>query len=101
MFITYFLKFLQLFSKNYRYKLVVLTILSVVCGFLEFLGVAVVFPLIIIMLAPDKVHNFAFLNRYEIFQNDSIMLYLGGVIVFAFLVKNIMMIFCEDLRIKQ
>ena len=93
MFITYFLKFLQLFSKNYRYKLVVLTILSVICGFLEFLGVAVVFPLIIIMLAPDKVHNFAFLNRYEIFQNDSIMLYLGGIIVFAFLVKNIMMIY--------
>ena len=93
MFLTYFLKFLKIFSDNYRLKLVYLTFISVLCGFLEFLGVALVFPLIVVILQPEQVSQIPIVGNYfkDVSQNASILFGFG--IVLAFVIKNLFMIY--------
>jgi len=92
MFINYFSKFLQLFSQNYKSKLIILIILSVFCGLFEFLGVAMVFPLIIFILNPTQSTDIIFLPN-KLPDNSNLLLILGALIVLAFLFKNLLMIY--------
>ncbi len=92
MFITYFSKFLRMFSQNYKAKFIVLVVLSVFCGLFEFLGVAMIFPLITFILNPLQVSNIKFLP-VNLAENTNLLLILGLLIVFAFVIKNLLMIY--------
>lgn len=93
MFITYFLIFLKNFSKNYTKELISLTIISTICGFLEFFGLALVFPLITIILSPTNTNIILIKKLSTITDNNQCMLILCLLIVSSFIFKNLFMIF--------
>jgi len=93
MFTTYFFKFLKLFSRGYELKLLILFIMSVIAGFLEFVGIAMIFPLIVLILQPEQVQNLPYLSsiaqKFGVVQTISA---IGGVIIAIFILKNLFMI---------
>ncbi len=88
MFTAYFAKFLKLFSKGYETRLALLFFMSFFAGMLEFLGIALIFPLIILILSPEKALNLPYLGTFG--ENTIIVLTVG--IVGAFVLKNLFMI---------
>lgn len=93
MFTSYFYKFLKLFSKGYEVKLSVLFIMSVIAGFLEFLGIAMIFPLIILILQPEQLSNLPYLSALgQKFDTPFSITLIGLSIVAVFILKNIFMI---------
>lgn len=93
MFTSYFYKFLKLFSRGYKTKLLILFVMAIVAGFLEFLGIALIFPLVILILQPEQLNHLPFISiiGQKIGTTPAVSL-IGISIVTIFILKNLFMI---------
>lgn len=90
MFFENFKKFILYYGKGQYYKLAGFTIMSLIAGFLEFLGVALIYPFIMLIIQPDAV-NF---SKYVNIDNNMVYgLLLGFGVLLIFILKNLFIIF--------
>jgi len=104
MFIENFKKLIQYYGKGRKLKLVGFSVLSLFAGSLEFLGIAFIYPFIMLMINPEGVIHTKYYKAYEAFihiDNVIINTFIIGVLVFLlFVLKNLFMIFCMYLQNK-
>ena len=93
MFFGRFSKFLQYFGENYKIKLIYMIFMSFMFSFLDFLSIVLVFPFIMIMINPNRViHNPVAMfaqNHVHIYGVNKMIVFIGGLIAAAIIIKNI------------
>ncbi len=95
MFLKYFFILLRLFGKNFKSELISLFILSVIGGFLELMGIAMIFPVILVITSKSSGEGkiiIDFISDYlPSMSSETIALLLLLVMVGIFIFKNIFM----------
>ena len=80
-----FIKFIKYFGKGREGRLLAFTGMSFVAGCLELLGVALVYPFIMLIIQPERLAKIPFITL----ENNSFTGLLIGFLVLAiFLLKN-------------
>lgn len=104
MFIENFSNFIKCYGKGRKLKLFGFFILSLTAGALEFLGISLVYPFILLIIKPQSVVHTkyyadfaAFFNMHNALINAFI---LGGIVALVFIAKNLFMIFSLYLQNK-
>ena len=89
-----FLKFIKYYGKNRSIKIFLFICISVLAGCLEFIGVGLVYPFLIMVIKPNNS-----INLFNNFINEFYQLVLiGFLIILMFVLKNILMIVCYKLE---
>ena len=92
MYLENFNKFLKYFGKGRYLKLLGFTGLSLVAGCLEFIGIALVYPCILLIINPDALSTFHHIK----IDNTAVNGFLIGISIIAvFLLKNAFIIFTQ------
>ncbi len=97
MFLKVFYKFILEYANGYKFKLFLITVFSFIMGLFEFLGLALIFPFMMI-LAGDK--TFLSLPIFDNLFNSanlsvkSLAAILCFAIIFIYILKDIFMILC-------
>lgn len=104
MFIENFSNFIKCYGKGRKLKLFGFFILSLTAGALEFLGISLIYPFILLIIKPQSIVHTkyyadfaAFLNIHNTLINAFI---LGGIVALVFIAKNLFMIFSLYLQNK-
>lgn len=104
MFIENFTSFIKCYGKGRKLKLFGFFILSLAAGALEFAGISLIYPFILLIIKPQSIVHTkyyadfaAFLNIHNTLINAFI---LGGIVSLVFIVKNLFMIFSLYLQNK-
>lgn len=104
MFVENFIKFIKYYGRGRKIKLLGFFILSLIAGFWEFLGIALIYPFILLIVKPENViftkyySSFsAFFHVYDVLINALI---LGFIVTLLFVAKNLFMIFSSYLQNK-
>jgi len=96
MFIGNLRKFIGYFGKGRKIRLLGFFILSLIAGFFEFIGIALVYPFVLLIINPQSVINSSYYIKFsEIFQiKDALVgsFIIGLFVVLLFILKNIFMI---------
>ncbi len=96
MFIENFTKFIRYYGKGRRLKLFGFLLLSLITGFFEFLGIAVIYPFILLIVKPESIiYSKYYIEFVKIFHIHNVIIsafVLGAVITFLFIAKNIFML---------
>lgn len=104
MFVENFTKFMKYYGDGRRLKLFGFFLLSLVVGFMEFLGIALIYPFILLIINPESIiHTKYYLHFVRFFHINDILMsafLLGFIVVFLFIVKNLFMIFFVYLQNK-
>ncbi len=91
-------KFLKYYGKGRYIKLFGFTGLSLIAGCLEFLGVALVYPFILMIIQPEALPNtFKFIRIENTLQNG---LLIGFSVFLIFILKNAFIIFIQYMQSK-
>jgi len=96
MFVENFTKFIKYYGEGQKLKLFGFFILSLIAGGFEFLGIALIYPFILLIIDPERVVNtkyYLYLVRFS--HIDDILMnafLLGFFVVFIFIAKNLFMI---------
>lgn len=89
-------KFLKYYGKGKMLKFGIFFLMSLVSGFLELMGVALIYPFILVIISPNTVNNYKIYDWAQSFfpniNESSFALILGGIIFGLFIFKNIFMI---------
>lgn len=104
MFVEDFTNFIKYYGRERKIKLFGFFLLSLIAGFWEFLGIALIYPFILLIVKPENIiytkyySNFAdFFHVYDSFTNALI---LGLIVTLVFVAKNLFMIFSLYLQNK-
>lgn len=104
MFIENFTSFIKCYGKGRKIKLFGFFLLSLTAGALEFVGISLIYPFILLIIHPQSIVHTkyyadftAFLNIYNTLITAFI---LGGIVALVFIVKNLFMIFSLYLQNK-
>lgn len=96
MFVENFNKFIEYYGKGRKIKLFGFFILSLIAGYFEFLGIALIYPFILLIIRPNSVIHTkyytdfaAFFHVHDVLINAFI---LGVIVTFLFIAKNMFMI---------
>ena len=104
MFIEDFKKFINYFGNKRKLKLLGFILLSLIAGALEFIGIALIYPFIIMIVRPDTIINttlYYYLTLFTHSNNTMInALFLGLLALGLFVFKNIYMIYFYLLQTK-
>lgn len=96
MFIENFVKFIKYYGKGRKIKLIGFFLLSLIAGLFEFVGIALIYPFILLLVSPQSViHTKIYLNLTSLLHtNDFIViaLVIGFFVVTLFITKNVFMI---------
>lgn len=87
MFLENFRKFLKYYGKGRYLKLAGFTGLSFIAGCLEFIGVALIYPFILLIIQPESVSNFN-LGIIKFTDSYESGLLIGLIVFFVFIFKN-------------
>ncbi len=82
MFLENFNKFLKYYGKGRYLKLAGFTGLSFIAGCLEFVGIALIYPFIILILQPENLPNFHFIKLDDSYGSG---LLIGIIVFFIFI----------------
>lgn len=89
-------KFIKHFGKGRRLKMVIFFLMSCVAAFLEFIGIALIYPIILLMLNQER---FIGSQKYLLIQNithssDAFInaMFIGFCVLMVFIFKNLFMI---------
>lgn len=97
MLVENFSKFIKYYGEGRKFKLVCFLILSIIAGLLEFVGIALVYPFILLIIQPDSViHSRYYLEFAKISHFNNVLanaLILGALVAFLFVLKNMFMVF--------
>lgn len=104
MFIENFSNFIKCYGKGRKLKLFGFFLLSLAAGALEFAGISLIYPFILLIIKPQSIVHTkyyadfaAFLNIHNTLINAFI---LGGIVALVFIAKNLFMIFSLYLQNK-
>ena len=95
MYLENFKKFLRYYGKNRKVGLTVFTVLSFFSGCLELIGVALVYPFVILIIDPTAITKTTTIHLPQLPQNSNIPLLLGGCVFLAFILKSTLMIIIQ------
>ena len=88
-----FYKFIKYYGKGKYLNLFNFTILSIIAGFLELAGIALIYPCIMLILTPETFSNY---TKYINFDNNiKTGIIIGFAVLLIFILKNIFMIFIQ------
>lgn len=97
MFFSRFFKFLKYFGQGYEMKLIYILFMSFMSSLLEFLGIVLVFPFILLMVNPGRVINnpvaLYFEQHFGIHGVNNLILLVGGLIATVIIIKNMYCIY--------
>lgn len=96
MFVENFTRFIKYYGKGRKLKLFCFLNLSLIAGLLEFFGIAMIYPFILLIVKPDSVIHAKYYSDFTAFfhvHNVLISAFIfGGLITILFIVKNMFMI---------
>lgn len=96
MFVENFSKFIKYYGKGRKLKLFGFFILSLMAGFLELLGIALIWPFMLLIMKPESMFNSTYYIDFVNFsglQNQVLnILALGIIIMLLFIAKNLFMV---------
>lgn len=92
-----FNKFIKYYGPGRKLKLAGFSVLSLVAGMLEFAGIALIYPFILMIISPDVVTKSAlyakFVKLTSFGDATSNALLIGLLVLFIFIFKNVFIIF--------
>lgn len=104
MFVENFQKFLRYYGKGRKIRILGFCALSLVAGMLEFLGIALIYPFIMLVITPSAVVHTKYYKYIASLTHFDNVLYnafvIGVLVVILFIVKNLFMIFSSYLQNK-
>lgn len=104
MFLENFTRFLKYYGKGRYSKLSVFFVLSCIAGLLEFVGIALIYPFILLIIQPQTIMNSApyikFSNLIHSSNLTLITFSLGLVVFIIFITKNLFIIFTQYFQAK-
>ena len=96
--IKQFLDFIKYYGKDKKAKIISFIAISLLAGCLEFAGIGLIYPFLMMIINPLSFINTKFFNVFtSVFGVHSLfvsILIVGFIIVLMFLTKNLLMIFC-------
>ncbi|MFA7658458.1 MAG: ABC transporter ATP-binding protein [Candidatus Gastranaerophilaceae bacterium] len=96
MFIENFTKFIKYYGSGRKTKLFGFFMLSVIAGSFEFLGIALIYPFILLIIGPQSIiHTKYYLNFANFFHVSNVLVnafILGLIVTLLFVAKNLFMI---------
>lgn len=97
-------KFIKYYGKNRRLKIFGFFVISLIAGFLEFVGIGLIYPFLMLVTSPQTVIEYksyaTIINFFHINHILTITALMGILIVLMFLSKNLLMILCIYLQNK-
>lgn len=97
-------KFIKYYGKNRRLKIFGFFVISLIAGFLEFVGIGLIYPFLMLVTSPQTVIEYksyaTIINFFHISHILTITALMGILIVLMFLSKNLLMILCIYLQNK-
>jgi len=97
-------KFIEYYGKNRRLKIFGFFVISLIAGILEFVGIGLIYPFLMLLTSPQKVIEYksyaTIINFFHINHILTITALMGILIVLMFLSKNLLMILCIYLQNK-
>ncbi len=82
--------FIEYYGKGKKIKIFLFFVLSCIAGGLEFLGLFLIYPVILLMLDSHTIVNIPFISKN--IDNISQIYLIGSLTIFLFVLKNILMI---------
>lgn len=99
-----FSKFVKYYGKRRKIKLLGFFLLSLIIGFFEFLGIALVYPFILLIIKPENViHTKYYIEFASFFHQDNFLInafIIGTLVGLVFIFKNIFMMLAIYLQTK-
>lgn len=96
MFIENFSKFIKYYGKGRRLKLFGFFLLSLIAGGMEFLGIALIYPFILLIIEPNSITNTKYYIEFaRFFHQEGVLInafILGMIVTSLFILKNLFMI---------
>ena len=97
LFLKYFFIFVKKFGNGYKRQITFLFLMSVIGGFLELLGIAMIFPVMLILTSSDSIGGKTVLEFCSKFLPNlpylKIAFILSLIMIFVFLFKNLFMMY--------
>ena len=97
-------KFIEYYGKNRRLKIFGFFVISLIAGILEFVGIGLIYPFLMLVTSPQTVIEYksyaTIINFFHINHILTITALMGILIVLMFLSKNLLMILCIYLQNK-
>lgn len=89
-----FKKFLKYYAEGKGLSLVIFLFFSLITGSLEFLGVALIYPFIMLLLFPDNPENIPYIGQYiaNFSEIKNLAFVIGFSALFIFVLKNIIIV---------
>lgn len=104
MFIENFTSFIKCYGKGRKIKLFGFFLLSLTAGALEFVGISLIYPFILLIINPQSIVHTKYYADFTTFLNIYNTLItafiLGGIVALVFIAKNLFMIFSLYLQNK-
>lgn len=104
MFVENFVNFIRCYGKGRKIKLLGFLMLSLVVGFLEFSGITLIYPFILLIIKPQSVIHTKYYSDFSSFfhvHNTLISAFiLGFIATLVFIFKNLFMVFSLYLQNK-
>lgn len=104
MFIGNLRKFIRYFGKGRKTRLLGFFVLSLIAGLFEFIGIALIYPFVLLIINPQSIINSGYYLKFSgIFNiNDPLAgsFIIGFFVVLLFILKNIFMIYIMYLQNK-
>ncbi len=96
MFVENFIKFTHYYAKGRKIKMFGFFLLSLIAGALEFVGIAFVYPFIMLIINPESITGTSYYKQFEqalgIEDTLAAALIIGMAVVVLFILKNLFMI---------
>lgn len=104
MFVENFSKFLKYYGKGRKTRILGFFFLSLIAGLLEFVGIALIYPFILLVIKPDAVVHtkyYSYISSLTHFENVLYNAFVIGIfVILLFIIKNLFMIFSSYLQNK-
>ncbi len=99
MFLKVFFQFIKNHGEGFKLKLFLIAVFSLFMGMFEFLGLALIFPLIMLLTGGNEAFNIPYFNdffeAFNITENTKSLAFVFCLaIIFIYIFKNIFMILC-------
>ncbi len=99
MFLKIFIQFIKEYGNGHKLKLFFIALFSVFMGMFEFLGLALIFPFVLLLAGNNDFLNFPVLKTFldnisEAYDIKSLAFILCLAIIVIYILKNVFMILC-------
>lgn len=96
MFLENFVKFIRYFGKARKLKLTIFALFSLIAGGLEFLGIALIYPFILMIIRPESMTNLQIYQKFASITHLQTPVYnalvIGAIALVIFVLKNVYMV---------